>query len=81
MVSSKAMAFPVTTLGIWLKDMNGPSYTTSPTAVHIYTVGENRYSPRIFTFNENIVGGIFLDIYYASDKSLVTRFKLRLLLH
>lgn len=23
--------------------MNGPSYTTSPTAVHIYTVGENLY--------------------------------------
>ena len=43
MVSSKVIAFPVTALGISLEDVNGPSYTTSPTAVHIYTVGENLY--------------------------------------
>jgi hypothetical protein len=39
MVSSKVIDFPVTILAIWLGDVNGPSWTTSSTAVHIYTVG------------------------------------------
>lgn len=43
MVSSKVIAVPVTTLAIWLEAVNGPSWTTSSTAVHIYTVGENSY--------------------------------------
>jgi hypothetical protein len=43
MVSSKVIDFPVTTLAVWLEDANGPSWTTSLTAVHIYRVGWNLY--------------------------------------